>query len=204
MTSQVKSAIKEAITNGIDNATFPSPEITESNGQVTWIKDILAPYCDGTWEVFDNELLESYGIIALKTVEGFEPRQIDFIRVSNNSLTDDYRKSLGDKNKFRNRTGLVNEDDVIERSKSNSLMVKGVNGNVELMETLLVINQLGGIEGRNIGNIMAVNPRYANGLKMSNEEMLYCWNKLNSLDAVKVNKVSSGDIKFASKYQLAR
>ena len=53
--------------NGIDNVEFPSPIITESDGSVTWLKDILSPYCNDNWEIINNELLESYGVIAVKT-----------------------------------------------------------------------------------------------------------------------------------------
>nr|DAU18062.1 MAG TPA: hypothetical protein [Bacteriophage sp.] len=31
------------------------------------MKDILSPYCNDNWEIIDNELLESYGVIAVKT-----------------------------------------------------------------------------------------------------------------------------------------
>ena len=210
MTGEVKSKLQEAMRNGIDNVDFPTPTITASDGSVTWLKDTLKPYCDNDlWEIQDNELLESFGIIMLKTKEGIVPPQIDFVRVSTNNLYRDHRSHLDketQKNIFMERKGLLSnyENDVVQRSKSNSLMVEGVQGNVELMETLLLINSLNGLEGQTIGNIQIVNPAQARGISLTNEELIYCWNELNKHDKVKTDKIKEGTIKFANKYELAR
>ena len=63
----ISKSVEEAMQNGINNVEFPSPIITESDGSVTWLKDILSPYCNDNWEIINNELLESYGVIAVKT-----------------------------------------------------------------------------------------------------------------------------------------
>ena len=206
ITGQVKSTLKEAIQNGIENVEFPTPIITESDGSVTWLKDILSPYCNSNWEVIDNELLESYGVIAVKTKTA--PNQIDFIRVSTNNLTSDYRKNFGKKSDkvFYERRGITGtyEPDVVQKSKSNTLIVEAVQGNVELMETMLLINQMKGIEGYTVGNVQIVNPLYANGLGLSNEELMYCWKELNKHDSVQQDNFKDSTIKFATKYELAR
>lgn len=205
ITGQVKSVLKEAIQNGIDNVEFPSPIITESDGQVTWLRDILSQYCNDNWEIVDNELLESYGVITVKTKNA--PNQIDFIRVSTNNLTVDYRKNADKKAKlFEERRGLTGtyESDIVQKSKSNTLIAEAVQGNVELMETMLLINQMKGIEGFTVGNIHVVNPLYANGLGLSNEELLYCWKELNKHDSVNQDNFKNNTIKFATKYELAR
>ena len=208
-TIEIKKAIKESIRKGIDNVDFPSPIITQSEGSVSWLQDTLSPYCNEGWEVCDNELLESFGIIMLKTTEGYVPEQIDFVRVSTSNLTEDYRTYFTKeqkKNEFLERKGLTGryESDVAQKSKSNSLMLEAVNGNVELMETLLLINQMTGLEGRVIGNIQVVNPYYGKGISATNEELLYCWKELNKYKSVNNDKILSGTIKFANKYDLAR
>lgn len=202
LTGSIKSVLKQAMKDGIDNVEFPSPIITESDGSVTWLKDILSPYCDGNWEIMDYELLESYGVITLKTKNN--PKQIDFVRVSTNTLTSDYRKNSNN-NDFSERKSLLGtyEPDVIEKSKSGSLIANAVNGNVEMIEMLLLINQMRGIEGYTVGNVFVVNPLYANGLSLSNEELLYCWKQLNKHDSVQQDNISNGTIKFADKYELA-
>ena len=61
-----------------------------------------------------------------------------------------------------------------------------------------------GIEGYTIGNVQVVNPLYANGLGLSNEELLYCWKELNKHDSVKQDNFKNSTVKFATKYELAR
>lgn len=206
-TAQVKNALQEGIKNGISNVEFPAPIISTSEGSVTWLKDTLAKYCDGNWEVVNNEVAESYGLIVVKTkdIPGIA-NQVDFIRVSTNNLTNNYRSFLDKGNTLKNRKGLTGtyEPDVIAQSKANSLMAEAVNGNVELMETMLIINQLTGLRGHVVGNIQIVNPLYANGMQMSNEQLLYCFNELNKHDSVEINRVMSGEIQFANKYELVR
>lgn len=210
LTGQIKQVLKEAMHNGVDNVDFPTPSITTSDGSVTWLKDTLAQYCnEDIWEVKDMEALESFGVIMLKTKPGIVPEQIDFVRVATCDLNQDYRHNISKeqkKNAFMERRGLTGkyEPDVAQQAKTNSLMVDAVNGNLELMETLLVINQMQGIEGHTVGNIQIVNPYQGKGMALTNEELLYCWKELNKHDAVQNDKVLSGQIKFANKYDLAR
>ncbi len=209
VTARVKNALTEAIKNGIDNVDFPTPTTISSDGSTTWLKDTLSPYCNGLWEIEDNHLLESFGVIMLKTKDGVSPKQIEFVRVSTNTLRRDHRAHLDKesrKNVFMERKGLLSnyENDVIQKSKSNSLMVEGVQGNVELIETLLLINQMKGLEGCTIGNVQVVNPIQANGISLTNEELIYCWNELNKHDKVNFDNIKNGDIKFANKYEIAR
>lgn len=209
-TQEVKNALKEGIRNGINNADFPTPRISNTQGEVTWLKDILSKYCDGNgegnWEVRDNELTEAYGIIILETKEGIYPRQVDFIRVSTNDLYQNYRKYLDKGDPIKNRKGLTGtfEADIVQKSKSNSLMAEAINGNIELMETMLIINQLSGLQGSVIGNVVVVNPIDANGVQLRNKQLLYCFNELNKHYPVKNNRIGLGDreIKFATDYEL--
>ena len=132
------------------------------------------------------------------------PNQIDFVRISTNDLSTNYRQYLDKGDVLKNRRGLTGtfESDVTSQSKNNSLMAEAVNGNVELMETMALINQLTGLQGCVIGNVSVVNPVYADGMSMSNEQLLYCFNELNRHEAIPNNKVMSGEIRFARKYEL--
>lgn len=203
---QVKKALREAFEHGIKNATFPSPIITQTEGSTTWLQDLLKPYCNGLWEIKDNDVLESFGIITLKTKDGYEPKQIDFIRVSTQNLTDSYRKYIPPTNPFKNRRNLMGQfiSDVEEESKSDSLMLSAINGNLELIEMMSVINQIPGLEGYTIGSLKIVNPRFANGIEVSNEQLLYCWSELNKYVSIPIDRISSGAIQFASKYEIVR
>lgn len=209
LTTKIKSKIKEAIKNGINNTDFPSPSFMKEGGSATWLQDTLSPFCNKNWEVVDNEVLESFGVIMVKTVEGFVPEQCSFIKVSTNPLTADYRQYQTNEEKanaFMSRKGLTGkfEPDVDQQSRSNSLMVEAVNGNLEMMETMLLINQLSGMEGKTVGSIQVVNPYTGSGLGLSNEELIYSWRELNKHKAVSNDKISNGNIKFATKYEIAR
>lgn len=159
---------------GINNADFPRPSDNRisRDGDKEWLQSTLFKYCDGTWEVVNNPVTESYGLLMLKTkdIPGI-PNQVDFVRVSTNDLSVNYRKHLDKGDAIKNRKGLTGtfESDVSSQSRNNSLMAEAVNGNVELMETMALINQLTGLKGCVIGNVSVVNPIYADGMSMSNE-----------------------------------
>lgn len=203
-TQNVKQYISEGIKNGIENVNIPPAAHSNKLGEKTWVRDTIAPYCDGNWEIVNNNLLESYGIIMLKTIEGAVPEQIDFIRVSTNDLYENYRDKLDKKNPLRNRKLLTGtyENDIVQQSKPNQLMAECLNGNIELMEIMLILNQSSGLEGKTIGNIQVINPRTAESVQLSNEQLLYCFNELNKHDSVQNNKILNGKTKFATKYEL--
>ena len=210
LTGAVKNALQQAIkkksTKGID---FPSPSDAKigNKSDRDWIQSTLSKYCDGTWEVVNNSVTEAYGLIMLKTVDSADPRipnQVDFIRISTNDLSINYRHFLDKGNALKNRKGLTGtfESDIASQSRNNSMMAEAVNGNVELMETMALINQLSGLGKAVIGNVAIVNPAYADGMSMSNEQLLYCFNQLTNFEALPNNKVMSGEIRFAKKYEL--
>lgn len=210
-TQNVKRFIREAMKNGIDNASFPPPASINADGERTWIRDTLKKYCDGNWELVQDqttEMLEQYGILTLKTKEGLYPEQVDFVRVSTNFLDVNYRKYLEKDNPLRSRIGLTGtfETDVAQKSKPRSMMLQAANGNIELMETMLILNQIKGLEGHTIGNIAVVDPIHADSMQASNEELLYCFNELNKHKPVRENNIGLGNskLKFATKYELLR
>ena len=204
---ELRVKIKEAIKKGIEHVEFPTPIYKNEN--LTWLKDTISQYCNGNWTVDEQaqELLDNFGIIMLKTREDRDvPPQIDFIRVSTRDLTQNYRKYTNKKNPYKNRKSLVGalQSDIQALSKQDNLMLEAGVGNVELMETMLVINQIKGLKGRTIGNIQVVNPSFGNGLQASNEELLYCFNELNKLKTVVDNKFMSGEIKLATRWELVK
>lgn len=215
-TQVIKNALKEGIRLETANVNFPTGGRAGSDGSPTWLQDTLRKYCNSSWEVIDNETIESYGLIMLQNVN---TGQVDFIRISHKTLDRNYRKGLKSDDAFKNRNGLTGtyESDITQQSKSvsltkiggvtqsvqGSLMAEAVNGNIEIMETMLIINQLTGLQGKVVGNIQVINPDMANGMQLSNEQAYYCFRELNKHDAVDVNKFETGEIKLASKYELA-
>lgn len=201
----VKGQLKEGIANGVENVDWTRQ--AQSNGtSVTWFQDNMYKYCNKNWEVVDNDSLEAYGIIMLKNEK---TQQVDFIRISTQQLLTNHRNFLDKSDPTKNRLGLVGtyEADVEEQSKSDSLMLEGVNGNIELMEMMAVINQLDGFDSNwAVGNIAVYNPFQATSAQATNEELLYCFNALSNYDAMPLNRFNDGtsnQIRLADRYTLA-
>lgn len=208
LTGQVKSAIKDAIKNGINNADFPSPSDfrLDQDADSDWLRSTVSKYCNGLWEVYDCADAENYGIIILKTKDIPDvPSQVNILRISTNDLTQNFRDNLDKKDPLKSRKGLTGtwESDVQALSKNNNLMVEATNGNVELMETLAIIDHLSGLEGATIGEISVASPGYAKGMSMSNEELFYCYKELNKHEPIGNSKILSARYKLATKVELA-
>lgn len=203
-TSRIKSLINEAIKNGLDNVVWPSVKLSDNKGQITWIKDNLSKYCDGNWEIVDNTTSENFGILLFKTKKGVYPKQVDAIRISTYHLEENYRDYLPNNTPHKSRRGLTGnfEPDIVQQSKPYSLMAEATYGNIESLETMIVLNQLSGLEGYTLGNIQVVNPRLGNGTKLSNEQLLYCYRELNKFYKVQNDKFLTEQIKMADKYSL--
>ena len=201
---EVKSALNKAIeAKNIDNIQFPEPIINNQEGSTYWLKDTLRRYADGSWEIVDNTVTESFGILTLKNNI---TNQIDFIRVSTRNLTAHHLLYAKDgRSKLVMHRGLTGnfESDSQAQSKSGQLMAEAVDGNIELIETMLVINQLQGLQNVTVGNISVINPWYTNAIQMSNEQLYYCFDELCKYSDVPKNNFKDGSIKLASNYELA-
>jgi hypothetical protein len=118
----------------------------------TWLQDTVKPYCNEQWEVLDNRDLEQRGLILLRNKL---TNQLDIIRISSNNLTKNIRDFAKKDDIIKSRMGLTGrfEPDVAEASKSNSLMLEGVYGNVELMEIMSILNLSEGLDDCQIGKV---------------------------------------------------
>ena len=68
----------------------------------------------------------------------------------------------------KGRHGLTGafESDIISQNKPNSLMMESVNGNIELMEAMLVLNNLPSLFEENaiVGEVSVYNPFREEGI----------------------------------------
>ena len=81
----------------------------------------------------------------------FHNRHSDLIEVVKISLSNlKYENNWGP-----NRSNLsgAHEVDITENSRSNSLMLKAVNGNIEMMEAMFVLNNIQFNKGIELGKI---------------------------------------------------
>ena len=203
-TKQVLRALQSGI-NGepVSESIWPSQYNVKTKIS-NWFATYMAKYCTGSWEIVDNNILTNFGIIALRNVYS---HQIDIIKITNAFINSKHSFGYGKKDpELNKRKGLVGkyELDIQEKSKPNSLMLEATEGNIELMETLVALNNTMSIFKKDsvVGNILVANPSSGKGVQASNEELLYCYKALNKYDKVENDNILSNRIKFATKYEL--
>lgn len=175
--------------------------IYEKEGLANWFIDTLAKYCNGNWEVIEHDSLKHFGIILLRNK--VTKQQIDVVKMSSSNL---YYNPFSGKN-----TMLTSafQNDISESSNQNSLMLQGYVGNIELIETMLALNNIpqlfmGEYSSAVIGDIQIINSFRGDGISAQNEELLYSFNKLNQLSELKTkNNISEGIVKFGTAFELA-
>lgn len=215
-TANIKALLKEAFAKGsFTDINFPMPSSFNLGrySDTHWVESTFSKYNPEIWEVADNQILESYGIIMLKTKDGILdeiPKQVDFIRISSLNLTENYKFSdeadEHNNSLLKSRRGLTGrfESDVAAQSRAKSLMADAANGNVEIMEMMAIIHQLNLPENVIIGNMAVINPVFGQGVQMSNEQAIYCFDRLNTL--MKQNNMQTihlnDKLRFARYYEL--
>ena len=103
------------------------------------------------------------------------------------------------------------KSDLYFQSNPDSMMMQATYGNIELMETMLAINQLDTLIQRDqayIGEILVADPMLGEGIQAaSNKELLDTFNEIEQVSNVKIkvgNNFRNGKIKMGAKVQLAR
>jgi hypothetical protein len=95
----------------------------------------------------------------------------------------------------RNSTITGNfESDIIQRQKPENLIMDSTYGNIELMQTMAVLNMLPTIFKNNqlaVGEIMVMDVRKQQGVSASNKQLAYNFKELVRLN----NKKNNDDIK---------
>lgn len=192
----LKKGIKE------NTSLVPLPRVVGINidegASAEWFKNIMGKYCRNNYELIENEVTKSYGIILLKNKSN---NQIDILKVTTDDLDHQHKFNNSDNRKLL--TG-ANELDSVQAKKSGSLALTAINGNIHLMETMSVLNCLPEITsgGSIIGDIQVVNPSYLQGTYASNEELIYNFNELITHVEGVQNNIKN--IKFATKVDLAK
>lgn len=165
-TTIIAKALKKSQNTG---EAFTLPQ-----GIDNWVVSMLSKYANPEWEVLDDDNAKSaqqFGLLLLynKTLDILEPVKISMSNAK-------YMNSFGSNN--QNLFG-AHEVDINENSRSNTLILKAANGNVELMESMLILNNLNFNKTVQIGGIQVINPfSDALGLTASNKELMYNWKKL--------------------------
>lgn len=202
-TALIKAALKEGITSNTTDVNLPE---SYDNKKPEWLRHTLSKYLNDNWVLLEGDGYDSAEEFGMIFVQNKHTKHVEVIVASLNYL--DYNPSKDAKKK--NLTYGLGESDIVENSKPNSQMLEATNGNIRLMEAMLVLNNMEFSDDINIAQIHVVNPRRSKGTWAPNEQMLYSFNKLMSLaksqgKEVGENKLEGGKgcVKFANKPQLA-
>ena len=91
-------------------------------------------YCNDDYQILDHKGAENFGMLLL---QNRHTGLVTVLKLTNSSYKLTHQHHFDNKNR-KNLTGKY-EEDVVENSKSDSRMLKAVQGNVELMEAMLVL-----------------------------------------------------------------
>ena len=199
----IKNALKEGISNNTTDIRLPE---ARGGNNPRWLMDTLSKYLNNNWEVLEGDgydSAEEFGIIFLQNKH---TRHVEVITTSLNYL--DYIPSKD--SKMQNLTYGLGQSDIVENSKAGSKMLKATNGNIRLIETMLVLNNMQFNDDVNIAQIHVVNPRKSAGTWSPNDQLTYSFDRLMDLAQSKGLDIGEnhlkdgkGEVKFATKAQLA-
>ena len=180
-TQEIIRAVKQAQAEDTRQVQLP-------NSMSDWAKTKLSKYCSKSWEIMDGQaqnVAEKFGMILMYNRAN---NLMEIVKVSSADLQ--YQHSWG-----QGRQNIIGakEADLGENSKSDSLIIKATNGNIELMEAMAVLNNLNFNADVKVGNISVINPVFGQGAETnSNKELLYNWRKLRQVYDIQ------GDDKFSN------
>lgn len=188
--------------------SIDSKSLTDKTALAKWFVEKLGIYCNGNWEIAKIPSINTLGIIALKNKK---TNQIDIVKLSGANLyynPFEYETKNGKRIKKRNHLmSYAFQSDIAETSDSNSLMLEGYKGNIEIMEVMLALNNIPslfeGESGAVIGNIQIMNPFQGNGISAPNEQILYTFKKMCQLSPLKArNNVLEGNVKLGTTFDI--
>jgi hypothetical protein len=131
----IKNALKEGIRNNTTDIELPPSDNTKNP---SWLRNTLSKYLNSNWEVLEGEGFDSAEELGLIFVQNKHTKHIEVIVTSLNYL--DHNPSRN--SNMRNLTYGLGESDIVENSKPDSNMLEATNGNIRLMEAMLVINNI--------------------------------------------------------------
>lgn len=174
LVGRVKNELKRAVQEG---RSFKFMDTYQVDGDPLWLEQMMSQYCNEDYEIVDCPGAESFGMLLLQN------KYTGLVTVLKLTNSRDLRYQHKFENKGRqNLTGKY-EEDVVENSKSDSRMLKAVQGNVELMEAMLVLQNMKLVTDANLNiqEFKVINPYTQTSLPASNREIMYSFNKLMSL-----------------------
>ena len=173
LVGRVKNELKSA-TN--EKRSFKFTDTYQVEGDPLWLEQMMSQYCNEDYEIVECPGAESFGILLLQN------KNTGLVTMLKLTSSDVDKAIKFDNSNRKNLTGKY-EEDVVENSKSDSRMLKAYDGNIELMEAMLVLQnlKLGTNDKMNIQEFKLINPYKQTSLPASNKEIMYSFNKLMTL-----------------------
>lgn len=174
LVGRVKNELKAAVAQG---RSFQFRDTHQTKGDPLWLEQTMSKYCNDDWQVVDCPGAESFGMLLLQNKH---TGLVTVLKLTN-SRDLKYQHKFENKNR-KNLTGKY-EEDVVEDSNTDSRMLKALQGNVELMEAMLVLQnlQFASDANLNVQEFKLINPYTQSSLPASNREIMYSFNKLMDL-----------------------
>lgn len=187
-TESIRKEIKDYEGTGIE-PNFQKLASKKSNNQKDpiWIQKKLKKYLNlNRWELVSdsnfNPIFDELGILMFKNkITGL----VDVIKIS-----DYYDPTQKIRFATKDRTTILGSflPDSVIQSDSNNQVLEGRGGNMELMETMITLNEISGFfNDKGVGNIEVISPRAQKGLTATNEQLLYNFKRLCELGKIKNN-----------------
>lgn len=192
LVGRVKNEFKSATAEG---RSFKFIDTHQVKGDSLWLEQMMTPYCNGNYEIVECPGVEGFGILLLQN----KYTGLVTVLKLTNSRNLRYQHKFDSANR-KNLTGKF-EEDVVENSKSDSRMLKAAQGNVELMEAMLVLQnlQIASDAKMNIQEFKVFNPYTQASLPASNREIMYSFNKLMSLAKAHKENINLDTSNFTGK-----
>lgn len=170
---------------GVGNANL-------KGGEPNWLNNQLSRYVTCGWEVKEN--FSSFNELGIVVLYNNYTDQYNFIKIIDRPV-DGLVRLNG--NKYL--TGRF-QNDIIEDTKSKSLILESTYANLGMMEVMLAINSNPELfKGAGIGEIQVINLVENRGKTASNKELFYNFNLLNRLSGLNNNNFTFNSVQEPDK-----
>ena len=187
-----KRAIEQAQQSGVFKLDYKGAMISKHSSE-HWLEDKFGKYTKKNWQILSGPpILDELGIVLMQDKYS---NQIDIIKLSGHRW-----QSLDDvvllggasyqdvKNNNRRLITGNFESDITQKQRPQSLALESNYGNIELMQTMAVLNMLPNLVSNNngiIGEITVANLHEKQGMTAANKQLLYNFKELQNLRNVK-------------------
>lgn len=197
LTQTIRNGLQNAIKEDNPDYRLYSEGKEPKDGSSLWFNEQMRQYCNRNWEIIESEAAENVGVILIRNKI---TQQIDVVKI-----TTSIPKW---KRKFAKGSDILtgaHEANIAQFSKSGSKILQSVDGNIEMIEAMLVLNNIPELFEQNalVGEIKCMNPKENLGLSASNKELLYNFNELDRLSPLETNNFGGKQrIRFATSANL--